>query len=90
MNQLHLVRQDGGQWVVRHHRVAFFDGATQIYKRLLQCFFTGRLEQMLCICPGARIRQQILDQPLHAAGTVHCECNEFIGIRVELSLIPPR
>jgi len=55
---------------------------------LLQCFFTGGIEQILSFCPDTRIGQQILDQPLHAAGPIHCEGNELIGVGVQLSLVP--
>ena len=72
---------------MRHQRAAFFDGAAQIHERLLQCFLAGDFEQFLSFCSHARIGQQILDQPLHAAGAVHCESDEFIGIGVQLSLV---
>src|SRR5580700_2750069 len=68
LNQLHLVRLHGGQAIVRYKRTAFFDGAAQIHERLLQCSLTGSPEQIRSFCPGARIGQQIFDQPLHSAG----------------------
>ena len=39
--------------------------------------------------PDARIGQQILDQPLHAAGPVHRERNKLIGIGVQFALVAP-
>ena len=89
LNQLHLVRQDGGQRIVRHQRAAFLDGAAQIDERLLQRLFAGGIEQLLSLCPDARIGQQILDQPLHAVGAVHGERNELVGIGVQLALVAP-
>ena len=35
LNQLHLVGQDAGQRIVRHHGAAVFDGAAQVHERLL-------------------------------------------------------
>ena len=78
-----------GQRIVRHQRAAVLDGAAQIHQRLLQRLFAGGIEQLLSFCPDARIGQQILDQPLHAAGAVDGEGDEFVGIGVQLALVAP-
>ena len=61
----------------------------RLIERLLQGVFAGGIEQVLSLCPDARIGQQILDQPLHAAGPVHREGDELVGIGVQLALVAP-
>ena len=48
LDQLHLVRHDGGQRIVRHQRAAFLDGAAQIDQRLLQGVFAGGVDADPC------------------------------------------
>ncbi len=72
-----------------HQRPAFFDGAAQIDERALQGLFTGGIEQVSSLGPHPRVGQQVLDQPLHAAGAVHRERNKLIRIGVQFALVAP-
>ena len=89
LDQLHLVRQDGGQGIVRHHRAA----SSMAPRRFMSaCSNASSLEvstQFLSFCPDARIGQQVLDQPLHAGGAVHREGDELVGVGVQLALVAP-
>ena len=77
----------GGQWIVSHQRAFFLDCPSQVYEGLSQRVFAGDIEQIPAFCPDPRVRQQVLDQPLHAASTVHGEGNKLIRIGVQLSFV---
>ena len=68
---------------------AVLDRSAQIDERLLERLLARRVDQLLAFSADARIGQQILYQPLHAVGAVHRECDEVIGIGIELALVAP-
>ena len=89
LDQLHLVGHDAGSgsWVTSAPL------SSMAPRRLTSaCCSASSLEvssSSLPFVPTREIGQQVLDQPLHAAGAVHREGDELVGIGVELALVAP-
>jgi hypothetical protein len=86
LNQLRLVRHDAGRGSCVTTAPLSSMAPRRLIERLLAMPLRWRCRSSPSFGPDARIGQQVLDQPLHAAGPVHGERNELVGIGVELPL----
>jgi hypothetical protein len=87
LRQLQLVGHHTRQGIVRYARPAFLDGTAKIDHRPTQGTLTRSGHEFSALRANTRVRQQILNQGLHAFGAIHREDDKFIRIVVQLALV---
>ncbi|MPN44801.1 hypothetical protein SDC9_192368 [bioreactor metagenome] len=87
--ELNPVRKNSGKRLMINDCAMLFDRDLEIGEHRSQHLLgIGRFERPRTGIQ-AGISEQIMDQCLHTASSIHCKMDEFIGFRIQLALILP-
>ena len=85
--ELYAVPSDRWQRIVGNNSSTVFDCSLQFHERLFQRSCARSFDKFISSRLYTAIRQQALDQELHAASPIHREGNELVRVGIQSSLV---
>src|SRR6266436_6395787 len=87
LRELHLIAHNHWQPVTGYDRTGVLDAGFQVLQDPVQQHIAVRWRERFPLCSHTRKGKQVVNQSLHAFGTINREVDEFAGLVVKLVVV---